>query len=162
VDQRRPSPCRKWLDDHEVDHVIVGGLVDEFCVKATAIDAVQEGFRTTLNLHAAAGLAPETADEAIKAMGAAGVHVSEREPRGERAPTRDEAVREAIDALTMEITEADNAKDERLVRFYKQMIVWIREHAEEYPAQFIVSYPSFSFGQVRIAEIPEAQVKIET
>lgn len=150
----------EWLSGNGVDHVIVGGLVDEFCVKATAIDAVKEGFRTTLNLHAAAGLGPETAKDAIKEMGAAGVHISEREPRGERAATRDEALRDFMDDVSMEISDADREGNERLIGFYKQLMVAIRNRATDDGTAFTVVYPTFTLD-IRFVEFPEAQVRIE-
>ena len=49
------------------------GLATEYCVRATALDAAREGFRTRVLLDLTAGVARDTVDAAIAEMRAAGV-----------------------------------------------------------------------------------------
>ncbi len=70
-------PLAAWLREHEVDTVDVCGLATDHCVRATALDARQEGFRTRLLLNYCAGVAPETTDRAISEMSSAGVAIIE-------------------------------------------------------------------------------------
>lgn len=65
------------LRDRHVERVVVVGLATDYCVKATALDAVAAGFDTTV-VRAAVGavdLEPGDGDRALAAMAAAGVHV---------------------------------------------------------------------------------------
>lgn len=54
-----PVTLDDWLRDREVDDVVVVGLATDFCVKATALDALQAGYtasvlvRFTRGVHAA-------------------------------------------------------------------------------------------------------------
>ena len=63
-----------WLQSHDVEEVVVVGIATDYCVKATALDAVQAGYATTVIADLTAGIAgdlTETFDE----MEAAGVEV---------------------------------------------------------------------------------------
>ncbi|MFU8870315.1 isochorismatase family protein [Micromonospora sp. SL4-19] len=62
-----------WLRRHDVDRVDVVGIATDHCVRATALDAAREGFRTTVLLDLTAAVAPETLDVARRAMDSAGV-----------------------------------------------------------------------------------------
>ena len=62
-----------WLRRHGVDRVDVVGIATDHCVRATALDAAREGFRTTVLLDLTAAVAPETLDVALRAFEAAGV-----------------------------------------------------------------------------------------
>jgi nicotinamidase/pyrazinamidase len=64
-----------WLRSHDVDQVDVAGIATDHCVRATAIDAAETGFRTTVLLNLTAGVAPETVKTAITAMTEAGVEL---------------------------------------------------------------------------------------
>ena len=48
------------------------GIATDHCVRATALDAVGEGFETRVLLDLCAGVAPETTDAALAAMREAG------------------------------------------------------------------------------------------
>jgi nicotinamidase/pyrazinamidase len=75
-------PLAQWLRDHRVDSVDVCGIATDYCVRATALDARQEGFHTRLLLNYVAGVAPESTERAITEMSSAGVAIIEvREPR---------------------------------------------------------------------------------
>lgn len=64
-----------WLKQHEVTHVDVCGIATDYCVRATALDAVRNGFRTRLLTHLCAGVAPESTEAALGEMSTAGVSV---------------------------------------------------------------------------------------
>jgi nicotinamidase/pyrazinamidase len=61
-----------------VDEVLVGGLATDYCVRASALDAVKEGFRTHLLLDAIRGIDVNPGDSgiAIEEMKREGVHVT--------------------------------------------------------------------------------------
>ena len=63
------------LREHEVTSVVVCGLATDYCVLATALDAVELGFATSLLLDGvrAVDLAAGDGDRAIARMAAAGV-----------------------------------------------------------------------------------------
>jgi nicotinamidase/pyrazinamidase len=64
-----------WLRMRGVSDVDIVGLTTDHCVRATALDAVREGFVTTVLLNHTAGVARKTTDIAIDEMRAAGVHL---------------------------------------------------------------------------------------
>lgn len=64
-----------YLRHHDIKHVVVCGIATDYCVKATALDAVKEGFDTTLMLGLVAGVAPETSVAALTEMREAGVKI---------------------------------------------------------------------------------------
>lgn len=67
-----------------VQHVFVGGLATDYCVKATVLDAIRHGFAATLLLDATLGVnvAPHDAEFAIVEMVRAGANVATRETLG--------------------------------------------------------------------------------
>lgn len=79
--RRKATGLGDWLRAKGVDEVRVCGLATDYCVKATAIDAVQLGFRTVLVEDACrgVGLQPGDVAAAIVAMRAAGVVVMDEE-----------------------------------------------------------------------------------
>lgn len=56
-----------------VGDLFICGLATDYCVRATALDAVRRGYRTTLLADLTAGVAPETTAQALAEMRAAGV-----------------------------------------------------------------------------------------
>jgi nicotinamidase/pyrazinamidase len=62
-----------WLRDHDVSTVDVVGIATDHCVRATALDAVANGFTTTVLLDLTAGVAPGTVDTALRQLSAAGI-----------------------------------------------------------------------------------------
>ena len=64
-----------WLKENEVTHVDVCGLATDYCVKATALDAVQNGFGTRVLERLYAGVAPESTETALDEMRQAGVTI---------------------------------------------------------------------------------------
>jgi nicotinamidase/pyrazinamidase len=70
------TPLADWLRAHHVTSVDVCGIATDHCVRATALDAVSNGFTTRLLLDLCAGVAPESTERALGEMRAAGVDVS--------------------------------------------------------------------------------------
>lgn len=64
-----------WLRSRGVVAVDVCGLATDYCVRATALDAVAAGFDTTVLTGLSAGVAPESTERAIDEMATAGVHI---------------------------------------------------------------------------------------
>lgn len=62
-----------WLRRHRVEEVEVVGLTADHCVRATALDAMREGFAATVLLDLTAGVAAETTAAAVAALKSAGV-----------------------------------------------------------------------------------------
>jgi nicotinamidase/pyrazinamidase len=62
-----------WLHMRDVTEVDILGLTTDHCVRATALDAVREGFTTTVLLDHTAGVARETTQAAIDEMRNSGV-----------------------------------------------------------------------------------------
>ncbi|MFH9421142.1 isochorismatase family protein [Streptomyces sp. NPDC017529] len=69
-------PLADWLRDHGVTEVDVVGLATDHCVRATALDALSEGFRTQVLLDLTAGVAPGTTERALDEMRVAGVNLT--------------------------------------------------------------------------------------
>jgi nicotinamidase/pyrazinamidase len=65
-----------WLRGHEVTRVDVCGLATDHCVRATALDAIGNGFDTRLLLDLCAGVAPESTESALAEMRDAGVELA--------------------------------------------------------------------------------------
>lgn len=63
----------EWLQAREVTEVDVCGIATDYCVRATALDAVREGFGTTVLDDLVAGVAPESTSAAIDEMSQAGI-----------------------------------------------------------------------------------------
>jgi nicotinamidase/pyrazinamidase len=63
----------EWLRRNGVDRVDVVGIATDHCVRATAVDAAQEGFATTVLLDLTAGVAPATTRRALDDLREAGV-----------------------------------------------------------------------------------------
>lgn len=64
-----------WLRARGVDEVDVVGIATDYCVKATATDAVKAGFRTRVLLDYTAGVSAEGAAKAVAALKGSGVLV---------------------------------------------------------------------------------------
>ena len=52
------------------------GIATDHCVRATALDAAREGFRTHVLLDLTAGVAAETTERALEELRAAGVELT--------------------------------------------------------------------------------------
>jgi nicotinamidase/pyrazinamidase len=71
------QPLADWLRGHGVTRVAVGGLATDYCVRATALDAIEQGFETTLLAFASRGVDLKAGDSAraIEEVAAAGAKV---------------------------------------------------------------------------------------
>ncbi|GAA2916743.1 isochorismatase family protein [Streptomyces violaceus] len=65
-----------WLRSREVTEVDVVGIATDHCVRATALDAAREGFRTQVLLDLTAGVSQETTERALEELREAGVELS--------------------------------------------------------------------------------------
>jgi len=72
------TPLADWLRAHEVTEVDVVGLATDHCVRATALDAAREGFRTRVLLDLTAGVAEPSTELALKQLREAGVELTGR------------------------------------------------------------------------------------
>jgi nicotinamidase/pyrazinamidase len=72
-----PTQLEGLLRDHAIERVVIGGLATDYCVKATALDAVRLGFETTVlaDAIAAVDLEPGDGERAIEEMRATGVTI---------------------------------------------------------------------------------------
>jgi nicotinamidase/pyrazinamidase len=66
-------PLADWLRGQGVDEVDVVGIATDHCVRATALDAVANGFATRVLLDLTAGVAEETTEAALDQFRKAGV-----------------------------------------------------------------------------------------
>ncbi len=62
-----------WLRAHDVTEVDVCGIATDYCVRATALDAVGNGFATRLLRDLCAGVAEDSSERALTEMRDAGV-----------------------------------------------------------------------------------------
>lgn len=65
-----------WLRRHGVEAVDVVGIATDYCVAATAADAVKAGLRTRVLTGLTAGVSPESSKAAIDQLRSAGVEIS--------------------------------------------------------------------------------------
>ncbi|WP_406727332.1 nicotinamidase [Streptomyces sp. GD-15H] len=65
-----------WLRERRIDEVDVVGIATDHCVRATALDAAREGFRTQVLLDLTAGVAAQTTERALEELRGAGVELS--------------------------------------------------------------------------------------
>jgi len=74
---RKATGLGDWLKEQGITRVYVLGLATDYCVKFTALDALQLGFETYLVEDASRGvnLAPGDVDQAVADMQAAGVQI---------------------------------------------------------------------------------------
>ncbi|MET7490767.1 isochorismatase family protein [Streptomyces sp900116325] len=66
----------QWLRDRGVTEVDVVGIATDHCVRATALDAVREGFTTHVLLDLTAGVSAATTGRALEELRGAGVELS--------------------------------------------------------------------------------------
>ncbi|MGW0563629.1 isochorismatase family protein [Streptomyces sp. NPDC003016] len=75
VDENGVAPA-DWLRERGVTEVDVVGIATDHCVRATALDAVREGFTTHVLLDLTAGVSEATTERALEEMREAGVELS--------------------------------------------------------------------------------------
>jgi nicotinamidase/pyrazinamidase len=69
------TPLAEWLRSRGVDAVDVVGIATDHCVRATALDAVAEGFATRVLLPLTAGVSEATTEAALDQLRRAGVEL---------------------------------------------------------------------------------------
>lgn len=69
-------PLADWLRERDVTEVDVVGIATDHCVKATALDAAAEGFRTRVLLDLTAGVAEDTTQRALAELAEADVDLT--------------------------------------------------------------------------------------
>ena len=64
-----------YMKENSIDELFVSGLATDYCVKATALDSIKNGFRTTVveDAIAAVNIQPADGRDAIDAMKKAGI-----------------------------------------------------------------------------------------
>ncbi len=65
-----------WLRERGVEAVDIAGIATDHCVRATALDAVAEGFAARVLLHLTAGVAEASTDAALEQLRTAGVELA--------------------------------------------------------------------------------------
>ncbi len=70
------TPLAEWLRDRGVTAVDVAGIATDYCVRATAADAVAAGLATRVLLPLTAGVAQASTDAAVSELRAAGVELT--------------------------------------------------------------------------------------
>ena len=76
VEADRRVALADWLRDRAIEQVDVVGIATDHCVRATALDAADEGFETTVLLDLTAAVAPGTTAAALAELAAAGVETT--------------------------------------------------------------------------------------
>jgi nicotinamidase/pyrazinamidase len=66
---------RELLRDARIDRVAVSGVATDYCVRASALDAVAEGLEVTVHAGATRGIEPATTRRALEELAAAGARV---------------------------------------------------------------------------------------
>lgn len=70
------EPLAVWLRAHGIDAVDICGLAADYCVRATALDAVREGLATTVLTDLTAAVTPDRLDATLAALAAAGINLA--------------------------------------------------------------------------------------
>jgi nicotinamidase/pyrazinamidase len=76
--RRHSTGMAEWLRERGVTRVTICGLATDYCVKFTALDAIDEGFEVTLATTASRGVNLQAGDvgRAINEMKNRGVHIA--------------------------------------------------------------------------------------
>ncbi|HLG50833.1 MAG TPA: bifunctional nicotinamidase/pyrazinamidase [Chloroflexota bacterium] len=74
-------PLAEALRQRGIERVFVGGLATDYCVKATVLDALRQGFQAVLLIDGSRGVnvRPHDSEEAIEEMVRAGAELTTRE-----------------------------------------------------------------------------------
>ena len=75
VEADRRVPLADWLRDRAIEEVDIIGIATDHCVRATAMDALEEGFGTRVLLDLTAGVARETTEAALEQMRSGGAEL---------------------------------------------------------------------------------------
>lgn len=75
-DERDGPGLEEWLRDRDVDEVVVCGLATDFCVRATAKDAAEAGFATTVLTDLVAAVDDGMTDSVLDELRNLGVSIA--------------------------------------------------------------------------------------
>lgn len=71
-----PTPLlAEWLTEHDVNEVRVVGIAADYCVRATALDAVRAGFRTAVVPALTAAVHPDKFSDVLSEWREAGIEI---------------------------------------------------------------------------------------
>ena len=74
-DGGKKTDMNKLLKNKKIKTVVVYGIATDYCVKATALDAVAAGYKVIFIKNLSRGVAPDTSQKSIEEMKAKGVVV---------------------------------------------------------------------------------------
>jgi nicotinamidase/pyrazinamidase len=66
------------LRHNEIERIVLYGIATDYCVRATALDAIRAGFGVIVVQELCRGVAPDTSQNALKEMGETGAAILER------------------------------------------------------------------------------------
>lgn len=64
-----------WLTEHDIHELTITGLATDYCVQATALDALKLGYKVTVLKDLSAGVAAESTAQALATLSTAGAYV---------------------------------------------------------------------------------------
>ncbi len=70
-----PMTLDDWLRDHDVDDVVIAGLATDYCVRATALDALQAGYSVRVMTELTRGVHEDKSEDALDELESAGVEL---------------------------------------------------------------------------------------
>ncbi|MBP2413914.1 nicotinamidase/pyrazinamidase [Arthrobacter stackebrandtii] len=70
-----PTTLDDWLRENDVDEVVIVGIATDHCVRATALDAINAGYDTTVLRDYVVGVDEDASEEALEELEDAGVEV---------------------------------------------------------------------------------------
>ncbi|WP_455246710.1 isochorismatase family protein [Rothia aeria] len=76
-DEGPKTPLADWLDEHEIQDVDIVGIATDYCVLATAKDAVDAGYETRMLIDLTAPVHENKLDEVIAKMEDEGITVKQ-------------------------------------------------------------------------------------
>ena len=76
-DEGPKTPLADWLDEHEIQDVDIVGIATDYCVLATAKDAVDAGYETCVLIDLTAPVHEDKLDEVIAEMEDEGITVKQ-------------------------------------------------------------------------------------
>jgi nicotinamidase/pyrazinamidase len=74
-DAGKKTAMDKLLKKEKINKVVVYGIATDYCVRATALDAVAAGYKVIMIKNLSRGVAPDTSQKAIEEMKAKGIVV---------------------------------------------------------------------------------------
>lgn len=74
-DAADPVSLDDWLRENDVDDVVIVGIATDHCVRATALDAVNAGYNTTVLRDFVVGVDGDASEAALEELEDAGVEV---------------------------------------------------------------------------------------